>query len=209
MQLLCVGITRYPRAVWDMETSIYPLVDKKNKYGRAAVWTDHRLDDQKYEFSSALWGTEKRVFFFNGRFAIHQTSLYSIRFNASVSYLTTRMIDCSLNRQSFCMNYAIFWAKLEVMVITLEPRTSNIAGSSRKYTNGFFICFDIRSTALSLLDMSQVGVIVFWIFIEDPYIFSHHSLAINDAMLARTVHDKCRLQCAACKCYTPARASVI
>ena len=23
MQLLCVGITRYPRAVWDMETSIY------------------------------------------------------------------------------------------------------------------------------------------------------------------------------------------
>ena len=27
MQLLCVGITRYPRAVWDMETSIYP--DKK------------------------------------------------------------------------------------------------------------------------------------------------------------------------------------
>ena len=27
MQLICVGITRYPRAVWDMETSIYP--DKK------------------------------------------------------------------------------------------------------------------------------------------------------------------------------------
>ena len=143
------------------------------------------------------------------RFAIHRTSLYSIRFNASVSYLTTRMIDCSLNRQSFCMNYAIFWAKLEVMVITLEPRTSNIAGSSRKYTNGFFICFDIRSTALSLLDMSQVGVIVFWIFIEDPYIFSYHSLAINDAMHTRTVYDKCRLQCAACKCYTPARTSVI
>ena len=23
MQLLCVGITRYPRAVWDMETSVY------------------------------------------------------------------------------------------------------------------------------------------------------------------------------------------
>ena len=131
------------------------------------------------------------------------------RFNASVSYMTTRMIDCSLNRQSFCMNYAIFWAKLEVMVITLEPRTSNIAGSSCKYTDGFFICFYITSIALSLLDMSQVGVIVFWIFIEDPYIFSYHSLAINDAMHTRTVYDKCRLQCAACKCYTPARTSVI
>ena len=145
-------------------------------------------------------------FFFYGRFAIHRTSLYSIRFNASVSYLTTRMIDCSLNRQSFCMNYAIFWAKLEVMVITLEPRTSNIAGSSCKYTNGFFSCFYIRSTALSLLDMSQVGVIVFWIFIEDPYIFWYRSLAINDAMRTRTVNDKCRLQCAAWKCYKSARA---
>ena len=135
--------------------------------------SDHRLDDMNFQ---ALFEVQEMfVFVFvllYGRFAIHRTSLYSIRFNASVSYLTTRMIDCSLNRQSFCLNYAIFWAKLEVMVITLEPRTSNIAGSSRKYTNGFFICFDIiRSTALSLLDMFQVGVIVFWIFIEDPYIF--------------------------------------
>ena len=135
--------------------------------------SDHRLDDMNCQ---ALFEVQEMfVFVFvlsYGRFAIHRTSLYSIRFNASVSYLTTRMIDCSLNRQSFCLNYAIFWAKLEVMVITLEPRTSNIAGSSRKYTNGFFICFDIiRSTALSLLDMFQVGVIVFWIFIEDPYIF--------------------------------------
>ena len=46
--------------------------------------------------------------FLYGQFAIDRTSLYSIRFNASVSYLTTRMIDCSLNRQSFCLNYAIF-----------------------------------------------------------------------------------------------------
>ena len=135
--------------------------------------SDHRLDDMNCQ---ALFEVQEMfVFVFvllYGRFAIHRTSLYSIRFNASVSYLTTRMIDCSLNRQSFCLNYAIFWAKLEVMVITLEPRTSNIAGSSRKYTNGFFICIDIiRSTALSLLDMFQVGVIVFWIFIEDPYIF--------------------------------------
>ena len=114
-----------------------------------------------------------------------------------------------LKSATFCMNYAIFWAKLEVMVITLEPRTSNIAGSSCKYTDGFFICFYIRSIDLSLLDMSQVGVIVFWIFIEGPYIFSYHSLAINDAMHTRTVYDKCRLQCVACKCYTPARASVI
>ena len=125
--------------------------------------SDQRLDDMNFQ---ALFEVQEMfVFVFAllyGRFAIDRTSLYSIRFNASVSYLTTRMIDCSLNRQSFCMNYAIFWAKLEVMVITLEPRTSNIAGSSRKYTNGFFICFDIRSTALSLLDMFQVGVIVFW-----------------------------------------------
>ena len=136
--------------------------------------SDHRLDDQNKNFQALFEVQEMFVFvfvFLYGRFAIDRTSLYSIRFNASVSYLTTRMIDCSLNRQSFCLNYAIFWAKLEVMVITLEPRTSNIAGSSRKYTNGFFICFDIRSTALSLLDMFQVGVIVFWIFIEDPYIF--------------------------------------
>ena len=42
--------------------------------------------------------------------------------------------------------------------------------------------------------MSQVGVIVFWIFIEDPYIFSYHSLAISDAMHTRTVYDKRRLQ---------------
>ena len=34
--------------------------------------------------------------FLYGRFAIHRSSLYSIRFNASVSHLTTRMIDCSL-----------------------------------------------------------------------------------------------------------------
>ena len=112
----------------------------------------------------------------------------------------------SLGAPAFCMNYAIFWAKLEVMVITLEPRTSNIAGSSCKYTDGFFICFYITSIALSLLDMSQVGVIVFWIFIEDPYIFSYHYLAINDAMHKRTVYDKCRLQCAAWKCYTDTSA---
>ena len=42
--------------------------------------------------------------------------------------------------------------------------------------------------------MPQVGVIVFWIFIEDPYIFSYHSLAISDAMHTRTVYDKRRLQ---------------
>ena len=54
--------------------------------------------------------------------------------------------------------------------------------------------------------MSQVGVIVFWIFIEDLYIFSYHYLAINDAMHKRTVYDKCRLQYAAWKCYTSARA---
>ena len=171
--------------------------------------SDHRLDDQNMNFQALFKVQEMFVFvfvFLYGRFAIDRTSLYSIRFNASVSYLTTRMIDCSLNRQSFCMNYAIFWAKLEVMVITLEPRTSNIAGSSCKYTDGFFIRFYIRSTALSLLDMSQVGVIVFWIFIEDPYIFSYHSLAINDAMHTRTAYDKCRLQRVAWKCYTSARA---
>ena len=166
--------------------------------------SDHRLDDQKYEFSSAFWGTRNVCFCFCFCFIVWPICYTSnfpvfnqIQLNASVSYLTTRMIDCSLNRQSFCMNYAIFWAKLEVMVITLEPRTLNIAGSSCKYTNGFFICFYIRSTALSLLDMSQVVVIVFWIFIEDPYIFSYHSLAINDAMHTRTVYDKCRLQYAA------------
>ena len=178
--------------------------------------SDHRLDDQKYEFSSALWGTRNVCFCFCFWFFVWPICYTSnfpvfnqIQCKCELLALTTRMIDCSLNRQSFCMNYAIFWAKLEVMVITLEPRTSNIAGSSCKYTNGFFVCFYIRSTALSLLDMSQVGVIVFWIFIEDPYIFSYHSLAINDAMHTRTVYDKCRLQCAACKCYTPARASVI
>ena len=47
------------------------------------------------------------LFLLFGRFTIHRSSLYSIRFNASVSYLTTRMTDCSLNRQSFCMDYAV------------------------------------------------------------------------------------------------------
>ena len=33
MQLLCVGITRYPRAVGDMETSIYHPLGVANKGG--------------------------------------------------------------------------------------------------------------------------------------------------------------------------------
>ena len=140
-----------------------------------------------------------------GRFAIHRTSLYSIRFNASVSYLTTRMIDCSLNRQSFCLNYAIFWAKLEVMVITLEPRTSNIAGSSRKYTNGFFICCYIRGTPLSLLDVSQVVVtgkyysnlcLLYFEFLLKAHTFSY------------TILSSLTTQCARAPCVTNADCSV-
>ena len=136
--------------------------------------SDHRLDDQKYEFSSALWGTRNVCFCFC-------FFVWPVCYRSNFPVFNQIQCKCELLDHSndwlflksatFCMNYAIFWAKLEVMVITLEPRTSNIAGSSRKYTNGFFICFDIRSTALSLLDMFQVGVIVFWIFIEDPYIF--------------------------------------
>ena len=158
--------------------------------------SDQRLDDMNFQ---ALFEVQEMfVFVFAllyGRFAIHRTSLYSIRFNASVSYLTTRMIDCSLNRQSFCLNYAIFWAKLEVMVITLEPRTSNIAGRSRKYTNGYFICFDMRSTALSLLDMFQVGVIVFY-FYWRPIHFSHTILSLLTT------------QCTSAPCMTNADCSV-
>ena len=172
--------------------------------------SDHRLDDQKYKFSSALWGTRNVCFCFCFFvWPICYTSTFPV-FNQI--QCKCEPLDHSndwlflINRQSFCMNYAIFWAKLEAMVITLERRTSNMAGSSCKYTSGFFICLYIRSTGLSLLDMSQVGVIVFWILIEDPYIFSYHSLAINDAMHTRTVYCKCRLQCAAWKCYTSARA---
>ena len=133
--------------------------------------SDHKLDDEIYECSSALGGTRNVFFVMADLLYIERPCIQSDSVQVWSTWLKTRMIHCSLNRKSFCMNYAIFWTKLEVMVITLEPRTSNIAGSSRKYTNGFFICFDLRSTALSLLDMSQVGVIVFWIFIEDPYIF--------------------------------------
>ena len=35
MQLLCVGITRYPRAVWDMETSVLPV---SSSFTRRSTW---------------------------------------------------------------------------------------------------------------------------------------------------------------------------
>ena len=115
--------------------------------------SDHRLDDQKYEFSSALWGTRNVSVFFLFLF------LWPICYTSNFPVFNQIQCKCELLDHSndwlflksatFCMNYAIFWAKLEVMVITLEPRTSNIAGSSCKYTNGFFICFYIRSTAFN------------------------------------------------------------
>ena len=102
--------------------------------------------------------------------------------------------DCSLNRQSFCMDYAVSWAKLEVMVITLEPQTSNIAGSSCKYTNGFFICCYIRGTALSLLDVSQVVVtgkyysnlcLLYFEFLLKAHTFSYTILSSLTTQCAR------------------------
>ena len=113
--------------------------------------------------------------------------------------------DCSLNRQSFCMDYAIFWARLEVMVITLEPQTSNIAESSCKYTNGFFICCYIRGTALSLLDVSQVVVtgkyysnlcLLYFEFLLKAHTFSY------------TILSSLTTQCARAPCVTNADCSV-
>ena len=41
MQLLCEGITSYPRAVWDMETSVYLIYDGQTRYlcARAVAYT--------------------------------------------------------------------------------------------------------------------------------------------------------------------------
>ena len=125
----------------------------------------------------------------------------SMRVWATIDYSN----DCSLNRQSFCMDYAISWAKLEIMVITLEPQTSNIAGGSCKYTNGFFICFYIRSTTLSLLYVSQVGLtekyysnpcLLYFEFLLKTHTFSH------------TILSPLTTQCARAPCMTNADCSV-
>ena len=158
--------------------------------------SDHKLDDEKYECSSALGG-KRNVFFCYGRFAIHRTSLYSIRFSASVSYMTkTRMIHCSLNRKSFCMNYAIFWTKLEVMVITLEPRTSNIAGSSCKKYQWLFHLFLYKEysfiTTGHVSSRSNCILNFYW----RPIHFSHTILSLLTT------------QCTSAPCMTNADCSV-
>ena len=41
-QLLCVGITRYPRAVWDTETSVYVKVSSERENAIFAVQAERR-----------------------------------------------------------------------------------------------------------------------------------------------------------------------
>ena len=55
----------------------------------ASKWSQITDSTTKNMNFQALFEVQEMFFFFffNGRFAIHRTSLYSIRFNAGVSYL--------------------------------------------------------------------------------------------------------------------------
>ena len=116
-------------------TSLFPLVVRSKRWSQITDSTRKNMNFQalievqrykKWSFSWPIW---------------YASNLPEMRWDSMRVWATIdHSNDCSLNRKSFCMDYAVSWAKLEVMVITLEPQTSNIAESSCKYTNGFFIC---------------------------------------------------------------------
>lgn len=106
--------------------------------------SDHRVDE-KYEFSSALGGTRNVVFF-----------------TADLLYFELPCVQSDSMR--VWATWPLEWLLLESTIILHGLRhilsqtrshgdnfgASNIEhrGSSSKYTNGFFICFYVRGTAL-------------------------------------------------------------
>ena len=88
------------------------------------------------------------------------------------------------------MDYAIFWNKQEVMA-SFQYRTS--LEVSRQTAFGLFLyqkysLISTKHVSSGSLGILWLVVVVFWIFVESPYISLHDFPAINDSMRTRVRH---------------------
>ena len=122
MQLLCVGITRYPRAVWDMETSVYPLDNKHRRNDFAAMlnllyitWSGIGQSDIFRQ-----WTRRRNLLVTLAQYTV--THFRSSSTKSSSGFLssliqghpTTGFCKLSVQRSKYCLEFFVTWGRLKI-----------------------------------------------------------------------------------------------